>query len=321
MALRDQPYLPLYVQDFMTDEKLAECSASATGVYIRLMCVMHKSEHYGKIILKQKDKICHSKNDGNIQNFAYKISKFLPYNLQEIEKSLSELIEENVLQIDGDVLFQKRMVNDNELSTKRSLSGSKGGLRRWDSDICHSKNDGKNKKDAMAKPIANTEDECEDENEVVNKDDLNTQGVIGGCGEGEEKPCDYEVLDELSFDNVWAMYGKKGNKKTSMQKWGKLKNHCKLAALKHIPDYVSATPDIQYRKNFETYINQEAWNDKIITKNGTENRFASAENANSMGNGNSGNGANTFRTDAEKRRNERSVLVQVAETVLQQPKT
>ena len=43
MALRDQPYLPLYVQDFLTDEKLAECSAMATGVYIRLMCIMHKS--------------------------------------------------------------------------------------------------------------------------------------------------------------------------------------------------------------------------------------------------------------------------------------
>ena len=56
MALRDQPYLPLYVQDFLTDEKLIECSASATGVYIRVMCIMHKSDPYGMILLKQKDK-------------------------------------------------------------------------------------------------------------------------------------------------------------------------------------------------------------------------------------------------------------------------
>jgi hypothetical protein len=74
-----------------------------------------------------------------------------------------------------------------------------------------------------------------------------------------------EVLDETDFENVWAMYGRKGNKKTCMQKWGKLKNHCKLAALQHIPRYVAATPDIQYRKNFETYINQEAWNDEVLT--------------------------------------------------------
>ena len=41
MARKDLPYLPLYVQDFLTDEKLMECTASATGVYIRIMCVLH----------------------------------------------------------------------------------------------------------------------------------------------------------------------------------------------------------------------------------------------------------------------------------------
>ncbi len=54
MALRNQPYFPLYVQDFLTDEKLAECSAESTGVYIRLMCILHKSEEYGCILLKTK---------------------------------------------------------------------------------------------------------------------------------------------------------------------------------------------------------------------------------------------------------------------------
>ena len=71
MALRDQPYLPLYVQDFLTDEKLIECSASATGVYIRVMCIMHKSDPYGMILLKQKDK----QTSSTIQNFALKLIK------------------------------------------------------------------------------------------------------------------------------------------------------------------------------------------------------------------------------------------------------
>ncbi|MDR1884271.1 MAG: DUF4373 domain-containing protein [Prevotella sp.] len=79
--------------------------------------------------------------------------------------------------------------------------------------------------------------------------------------------CDCEIPDESSFDNIWAMYGKKGNKKTCAKKWANLKNHCREAAFKHIPLYVEATPDIQYRKNFETYINQECWNDEIIIRN------------------------------------------------------
>ena len=56
MALRNNPYLPLYIQDFMTDEKLAECSPHATGVYIRIMCLLHKCEIYGKFLLNQNYK-------------------------------------------------------------------------------------------------------------------------------------------------------------------------------------------------------------------------------------------------------------------------
>lgn len=123
MALRDQPYLPLYVQDFMTDEKLMECSASTTGVYIRLMCVLHKSEQYGTILLKQKFK----QTDKQTNNFALQIAKFLPYDFDCIHIAICELIDEKVLIIEGDNLIQKRMVKDAMISEKRALAGKKGG--------------------------------------------------------------------------------------------------------------------------------------------------------------------------------------------------
>ena len=123
MALRDQPYLPLYVQDFLTDEKLIECSASATGVYIRIMCIMHKSEPYGVILLKQKDK----QTDNQIQNFALKLLRGLPYDLNTISSGLNELISEGVLQLEGDELQQKRMIKDFAISEVRKLAGKKGG--------------------------------------------------------------------------------------------------------------------------------------------------------------------------------------------------
>ena len=129
MALRDQPYLPLYVQDFLTDEKLIECSASATGVYIRVMCIMHKSDPYGMILLKQKDK----QTSSTIQNFALKLIKSLPYDLDVIKSGLEELINEDVLQIEDDKLIQKRMVKDFSISNKRAEAGKKGGPKDiWD---------------------------------------------------------------------------------------------------------------------------------------------------------------------------------------------
>jgi hypothetical protein len=123
MALRDQPYLPLYIQDFMTDEKLIECSAETTGVYIRLMCILHKSDEYGKILLKQKDK----QSDKPLLNFASKIAKQMPFDFKVVERSLVELLDEKVLHIEGDFLLQKRMVKDNALSLVRSQAGKKGG--------------------------------------------------------------------------------------------------------------------------------------------------------------------------------------------------
>lgn len=123
MARKDLPYLPLYVQDFLTDEKLMECSASSTGVYVRIMCVLHKCIPYGKLFLKQKDK----QTDNQINNFALKLAKHFPYDLAIIFDAVNELVNEDVLQIDNDFLIQKRMVNDGILSIKRSKSGSEGG--------------------------------------------------------------------------------------------------------------------------------------------------------------------------------------------------
>jgi len=153
MALRDQPYFPLYVQDFLTDEKLMECSASATGVYIRIMCVMHKSNEYGKILLKQKDK----QTNNQIKNFALKLARHLPYDLETILAGITELCQEKCLEIEGDFLIQKRMVSDGEISLIRSESGRKGGNNTQT----------KNKKFAKAKNQANSEIENEYENESI----------------------------------------------------------------------------------------------------------------------------------------------------------
>ena len=123
MALRDQPYFPLYVNDFLSDEKLGECSAESTGVYIRLLCIMHKSEEYGTIKLKEKDKI----KSKSLANFSCKLSKLMPYDVETVERSLEELLLENVIKMEGDIIWQPRMVKDGHISEVRAKAGSAGG--------------------------------------------------------------------------------------------------------------------------------------------------------------------------------------------------
>jgi len=162
MALRNQPYLPLYVQDFMTDEKLAECSAQTTGVYIRIMCIMHKSDEYGKILLRQTQR----QRGRQEENFAAKLAIHLPYPYEVILSSIEELLEFGILTIEDGTLCQKRMIRDNKISEARSISGSKGA------SITNNKK--QNEADfaepfAAANKAANTENESEVENDIVNK--------------------------------------------------------------------------------------------------------------------------------------------------------
>ena len=84
----------------------------------------------------------------------------------------------------------------------------------------------------------------------------NDYDINNNIGESNDSPTS-------SFEVVWSSYGKKGNKKTSEKKWSKLTAAKKSKAIAYIPAYVNATPDKQYRKNFETFINQECWNDEL----------------------------------------------------------
>ena len=151
MALRDQPYIPLYVQDFLTDEKLMLCSAAAHGVYIRLLCIMHKSKEYGKLCLHRKfmnGSLPHQngkQNSGKIEAnelakskhiqefatmFASHLSVLMLFDAKIIQDSLVELLDAEVIRLDEYMIIQKRMVKDGEISLKRAVSGQKGGFSK-----------------------------------------------------------------------------------------------------------------------------------------------------------------------------------------------
>lgn len=235
MALRDQPYMPLFIQDFLTDEKLNECSASATGVYIKIMCLMHKSPIYGTILLGQK----HKQTDDQILNFASKFAKLLPFECATIVAALKELIEEDVLQLEQNSLSQKRMVYDGKISSIRSNTGSLGG-----------------KKTQELFSFARANDEAKDQA----KNEANT-----------EYEYEYENLlkIEKEFEEFWVLYDKKvGSKPKLLKKWAKLKETDKKAIFEYIPKYKLSQPDKQYRLNPETFLNNQSWNNELIYKKG-----------------------------------------------------
>lgn len=74
--------------------------------------------------------------------------------------------------------------------------------------------------------------------------------------------------DGLTFDLAWNLYDKKvGPKEKLRKKWNMLSVAERKQAIEYIPHYVKTTPDKQFRKNFETFLNQKGWLDELIPKN------------------------------------------------------
>ena len=68
-----------------------------------------------------------------------------------------------------------------------------------------------------------------------------------------------------SFDEFWNAYGKKVDRAKCEKLYSKVKEDDRAKIKQHVPKYVASTPDVQYRKNPQTYLNGKCWNDEIIT--------------------------------------------------------
>lgn len=304
MALRDQPYIPLYVQDYLTDEKLNACLPATQGVYIKIMCLFHKCDPYGVILLKQKDK----QNESMCLNFANKLANLLPFNLPVIKNALEELLDEKVLYIEGDFLYQKRMVKDNEISCKRAVSGKNGGKKTQSKNKNFAKANDKPKQEA--KNEQNTEYEIEDVNEDVNIN--NEEKEVTGEKETKPRKSKKQVL-ELNYPFTSELFIETWNILVSTPKWKKKIPHSLQLALNSLGKYKEEFAIQLMNKAIEnnwqgvTYADTDEQYQKWLLKNGnSEIRTTSGSiRQNTAGNN----------TEDKKRSVDR--LAEMAETVLQ----
>ena len=73
------------------------------------------------------------------------------------------------------------------------------------------------------------------------------------------------VKDEYTFERAWNLYDKKVGCKAKLEKkWNSMSLKDRKAAIEYIPLYVISQPNKQYRKNFQTFLNQRGWEDELI---------------------------------------------------------
>jgi uncharacterized protein YdaU (DUF1376 family) len=165
----------------------------------------------------------------------------------EMNDILNDLIYNEIAEItmnSGFVEFTcRRFVKENNISEIRS-EASKG-----------------NKKDKkrVTKP-----------KQTSNKNEQNTDNDYDIDNENENV-IKIEIEIYPTFDDFWEEYDKKvGKKEIIEKKWEKLPQKTKEEILRYIPNYKLSQPDKKFRKNPETFLNNESWNDEIILTNGKQ---------------------------------------------------
>lgn len=235
MALTDQPYLPLYVDDWMNNNKLKMCSPAAHGMMIVIICIMHKETEYGTILLKQKFR----QTSKQIKNFALQIAKLSPFDVAAIEEPLNELINEGALTIIDDYLVCPRMVKDCQKSKAKADAGKIGG-------VITQKKKALEKAKSQAKSQSFTVNEIESESEseiVIVSDNDNGDVTVKGKGGAGEKPNLVYPFESENFLNQWEIWKQytdeqhdfafysETTEQAALSKLGKLSKHDEATAI------------------------------------------------------------------------------------------
>ena len=85
-------------------------------------------------------------------------------------------------------------------------------------------------------------------------------------------------VNSVQFEEWWKLYNKKRSKAKAKKIFNRVINSKNVGELmEHTKQYVKSTPDIQFRKDPSTYLNQESWNDVVIIKTNPEDEAAKEE--------------------------------------------
>lgn len=134
LLLNNESALPafmFYPDDFTGDGALTSCSHMAIGVWMLLLCRMHKAPTYGTLTLL-KQNVNQTENGGTILPMAPdKICRLVGLSLADYLPIHNELLDAGVMRFDPEpgVFFSKRMVKDHQVRVARRAAGAAGGQK------------------------------------------------------------------------------------------------------------------------------------------------------------------------------------------------
>lgn len=110
------PWMKFHPQDWRADERLRMCSLSARGLWLEMICIMHRAEKYGFLLIAGK-----APTDTQL---AFQVGT----TPEQVSQLLAELRAAEVYSATSSgVIYSRRMVRDEKKSRINAKNGKKGG--------------------------------------------------------------------------------------------------------------------------------------------------------------------------------------------------
>lgn len=110
------PWMKFHPQDWRADERLRMCSLPARGLWLEMMCIMHRAEKYGFLLIAGK-----APTDTQL---AFQVGT----TPEQVSQLLAELRAAEVYSATSSgVIYSRRMVRDEKKSKINAKNGKKGG--------------------------------------------------------------------------------------------------------------------------------------------------------------------------------------------------
>ena len=227
----NMPFIQLFVTDF--DNDTCGLSACATGVWLRMIMAMH------------------IKKSGSLTGSLEKLSQITRCTCSEIETSLNEFETENICDVsresNGNVTIICRRMHKEE---QKRINGAERTRKHREKKAAEQENN-------------------------IEETDLSRDCNNGVTRHTRAYHNSYTIIHNnniihsiFSFDEFWEAYGKKVDKKKCEKIYAKISEQERAKIKTHVPQYVASKPEKKYRKDPQTYLHGECWNDEIICNTG-----------------------------------------------------
>ena len=241
------PWMKFYPSDRQSDPMLRCCSIAARGLWVEMMCLIHKAEPYGSLLV----------NGARIDK--RKLAVLVGISEKECSALLMELEGNGVFSRDDDgTLYSRRMRRDFAKAEQDKVNGKRGGNPTVKGGV---------------NPQPNPPD-----NGGVKAQKLEARSQIP---ESERKKTRASALadpwSEDDWENFWSRYPNRVGKADARKAFERMTS--KAAPDQIFPAlqrYANKTDDRPFC-NPSTWLNQERWLDQPAETNGKRNQHTSSE--------------------------------------------